>query len=81
MKNVMGRIVVVMMLAVAGCAVAPDAPTSSDEAEGQVDQAVSSSCLTACKIAELQCMQHCNQDPNGGDCGCTEAYLACRAGC
>ncbi len=73
------RSVVVLLLAVAGCGVTGD--ESPSPPAGSVEQAVTNPCLTACKEAELICMQSCTQNPNGGDCGCTEDFLACRATC
>jgi hypothetical protein len=78
----MARSLVVLFLAIAGCGVTTDAaPESTPPTASAVEQSVNSGCLLLCKKVELTCMQTCTQDPNGGDCGCTEDYLACRATC
>ena len=81
MYKTISRSVVVLLFAVAGCGVTGDASPSSSLPSGSVEQAITNPCLIACKEAELVCMQTCVQDPNGGDCGCTEDFVACRATC
>jgi hypothetical protein len=76
MRKAMGRFIAIMLFTATGCAVAPDEP-APDQTEA-VEQDVTS-CQTACKIAELTCLQHCPQDGNG--CGCFDDYRACLGGC
>jgi len=81
MYKTISRSVVVLLFAVAGCGVTGDEPSSPSLPSGSIEQAVTNPCLIACKKAELVCMQTCARDINGGDCGCTEDFLACRATC
>lgn len=95
MSRAIGRSLIVWLFAVAGCS-APVASqlgggaevesarselTASPGAASEVVPEASSACLLLCKQTELRCMQGCMQNPNGGDCGCTEDYLACRGTC
>jgi len=73
--------IVVLLLAVAGCGVIGDEPSSPSLPSGSLEQAVTNPCRVARKEAERVCMQGYARDPDGGDRGCTEDFVACRATC
>jgi hypothetical protein len=89
MHKAMIRSFVVMMFALAGCAVTGDAPSSTgsegstgSEPTSQVTEQVVS-CPLQCQEAKLVCQGSCPKDPFNpqNDCGCKADYDACLLTC
>lgn len=86
MHKAIGRSLVVMMFALAGCAVTGDAPSSTEPQGGEPTSQVTEqvvSCPLQCKETELVCQGACPKDPFNpqNDCGCKADYDACLLTC